>query len=59
MEVWKAKKKGSNSGEGNHKTEGSPVVGMDCDVIGIIRTVYPVLSLMELMEFDSVMSVFW
>ena len=26
MEVWKVKKKGSNSGEGNHKTEGSPVV---------------------------------
>ena len=26
MEVWKAKKKGSNSGEGNHKTEGSPIV---------------------------------
>jgi hypothetical protein len=26
MEVWKVKKKGSNSGEGNHKTRGSPVV---------------------------------
>ena len=26
MKVWKVKKKGSNSGEGNHKTEGSPVV---------------------------------
>ena len=26
MEVWKAKKRGSNSGEGKHKTEGSPVV---------------------------------
>ena len=26
MEVWKVKKKGSNSGEGNHKIEGSPVV---------------------------------
>ena len=26
MEVWKVKKKGSNSGRGNHKTRGSPVV---------------------------------
>ena len=26
MEVWKAKEKGSNSGEVNQKTEGSPVV---------------------------------
>ena len=26
MEVWKVKTKGSNSGEVNHKTEGSPVV---------------------------------
>ena len=26
MEVWKVKKKGSNSGEGKHKSEGSPVV---------------------------------
>ena len=26
MAVWKVKKKGSDSGEGNHKTEGSPVV---------------------------------
>ena len=26
MEVWKAKKKDSNCGEGNHKTEGRPVV---------------------------------
>ena len=26
MEIWKVKKKGSKSGEGNHKTEESPVV---------------------------------
>ena len=26
MGVWKAKNKGSNSGEGNNKTEGSTVV---------------------------------
>ena len=26
MGVWKVKKKGSNSGEGNHKTRGSLVV---------------------------------
>ena len=26
MEVWKDKKKGSNSGEGNYKTRGSLVV---------------------------------
>ena len=26
MGVWKVKKKGSNNGEGNHKTRGRPVV---------------------------------
>ena len=43
MEVWKAKKKGSNGERGNHKTRGSPVVdtlrSSDCHATNAHRAI--------------------
>ena len=40
MEVWKVKKKGSNSGEGNHKIEGSPVVDIVRGVVIVMQRMH-------------------
>ena len=40
MEVWKVKKKGSNSGESNHKTEGSPVVDTVSGVVIAMQRIH-------------------
>ena len=54
MEVWKVKKKGSSSGEGNHKTEGSPAVDIVRGVVIAMQRMHIELYVYETSPMELV-----